>query len=366
NLTSTAEVIKDMGFQFDFISSEQLATGPPDGYTILILPDALAMSDAEIAAADAFAGGGGFVVNFGASAAFTEHGKPREGTDVEALRWQDRAEPLDPSTLESAVTRTEVGEGMRIDCDFLLDEYRQFQPSGVAGETVERFSANEETAEAWRRMLPGVGIVSIPPALVETAEGELMDYVEVVGFRRKAITYIGVLPRYFGGRYSRGGDVMTVDDEDFVPAVITLTDPRSFVNQWPVYDVRAQKYLGRVRQFETTLAPGIARLYALVPYRVTGITIDCPERAEAGGMLTARCDLTVSDGTPADHVVRWTLTQDGEVLPPYARNALAEAGSGEASFRLPLDMSGEWTLTATDVISGEATTRAVTIEAPER
>jgi hypothetical protein len=153
---------------------------------------------------------------------------------------------------------------------------------------------------------------------------------------------------------------MSVDDTDFSPAVIHLPD------QAHVYDMRAQNYLGQVHEIEATLAMGIARLYALLPYRVTDVTIDCPERAEAGGMLTARCNLTISDGTPAGHVVGWTLTQDGEVLPPYARNALAEAGSGEASFRLPLDMSGEWTLTATDVISGEATTRAVTIEASGR
>ncbi|MFO8080208.1 MAG: beta-galactosidase [Armatimonadota bacterium] len=364
NLTSASEIIKDIGLQFDFISSEQLEAGAlaEGDYRVFMLLDALALSDAQLAAADAFARAGGTVINFGPSGAFTEHGKPREGTDVEALRWERREEPLDPAMLETRWDRTAVGEGERIDCDFLVDEYRQFQPSGVAGETVERYSAKEDTARGWQSLFRSLlmGKEVAPPATVLDLDGTAREYMEVVQFERGPIGYLGVLPRYFGGRYWRGGGEMSVDDTDFSPAVIHLPD------QAHVYDMRAQKYLGQAHEIEAALATGVARLYALLPYRVTDITLDCPARAEAGGLLTARCNLTARDETPGDHVVHWTLTRGAEVLPPFARNTVAAGGSGEASFRLPLDMSGEWTLTATDVISGETTSRTVTIEALER
>ncbi len=357
NLTSTSEVIKDLGLQFDFISGEQLEAGVlgERGYRAFIVPDSLALSDAEIAAFDAFASAGGTVISFGASGAFTEYGRPRPGTDVEALRWQAPEEPLDPAALGDAITRTEVGEGTRIDCDFLPADYRNFQPSGVAGETVERYSANEQTAAAWQALMESLlaGLDLERPAVVRNTDGSPRRYVEVVQFERGTIRYLGVLPRYFGGRYSRGGE-QRVDEADLAPAVIDLPAEAH------VYDLRAGAYLGRTDRIEATLATGIARLYALLPAPVAGIALDCPERAEAGGILAALCTIRA----PGDHVVHWTLTQGEEVLPPYARNTLTEAGAGEVSFRLPLDVSGEWMLTARDVISGETATQTVVIAVP--
>ena len=83
-------------------------------------------------------------------------------------------------------------------------------------------------------------------------------------------------------------------------------------------------------------------------------------------MLVARCAVEAAGGAAADHVVHWTLAApDGEVIPPFARNTLAASGSGEVEFRLPLDLSGEWTLTGRDVISGESASAAVVIEPME-
>lgn len=364
NLTSTAEIIKDIGLQFDFVSSEQLEAGvlAERGYRVFILPDSLAMSEAEISAVNDFASAGGMVISFGSSEAFSEHGKPRDGTDVEAIRAQATEESIDPSALGDAITRVRAGEGEgpMVYCDFLLADYRAFQPSGVAGETVERYSANEATAAAWQALFESLlaDAQVTAPAVVRNADGSPRRYVEVVQFERGPIRYLGVLPRYFGGRYSRGDGEMSVDAEDFTPAVVELPAEAE------VYDLRAGEYLGRTDRIETTLATGIARLYALLPAPVGEITLDCPERIEAGRTLTARVTVSSAGGEPGDHVVHWTLTQGGEVLPPYALNTLAQAGTGEVSFRLPLDMRGEWTLTARDVISGLTATQTVAVGPP--
>ena len=128
-----------------------------------------------------------------------------------------------------------------------------------------------------------------------------------------------------------------------------------------VFVLRAGSHLGRTARIETSLATGVAQLYALLPAEVGEITLDCPASAPAGSILIARC--TIAGG--GDQVVHWTLAGvDGEALPPYALNTLTEGGAGEASFRLPLDMTGRWTLTARDVISGQEATQAIDIAAP--
>ncbi len=362
NLTSIAEIIKDLGLQFDFVSHEQLEAGmlSERGYRVFILPDSLALSDAEIAALEGFVHAGGLLLTFGDCGAFNEYGKEREATDVEALRWREPEQPLDPTALEDAITRTEIGEGARVDCDFLLAEYREFRPSGIAGETVDRLSAGAELSAAWLVLaeeLLGEAEIA-PPAVVRNDDGSPRRYVEVVQFERGPIRYLGVLPRYFGGRSSRSIAPLSIDEDDFSSAVIELPAVAH------VYDVRSGDYLGRTDRIEATLATGVAQLYALAPYRTTGVTIDCPERVQAGGTLTARCAVAAAGVQAGDHVVHWTLAgPDGTVLPPYARNTLAERGVGGVSFRLTLDMSGAWTLTARDVISGEIATQTVEIKA---
>ncbi len=357
-LTSVAEIIKDLGLQFDFISSAQLEAGvlAERDYDAFIMADSVAVTDEELAAAEAYARSGGAVITFGATGAFTREGKPRPGTDVEALRWQEPEEPSDPALLGRLVRRTPIGDGARIECGFLPADYRAFQPSGVAGETVDRYSANEQIASGWQRLFESLllGLDVTPPAVVRNPDGTPRRYIEIVQFARGPIRYLGVMPRYFGGRYSRGGDEQRVDEADFAPAVIELP------NEAEVCDLRAGRRLGRTGRIETSLATGVAQLYALLPAEVGEITLDCPASAPAGSILTVRC--TIAGG--GDQVVHWTLTAEGgETLPPYALNTLTEGGAGEATFRLPLDMTGRWTLTARDVISGETATQAVTIEA---
>jgi len=333
-LTSTAEIIKDLGLQFDFVSHEQLETGvlAQRGYRVFILPDSVALSDAEVAALDEFAQAGGLVLSFGDSGAFDEHGRRRE---------------------------TSALDGLATVCEEPPADYREFQPSGVAGETVERLSANEEVSAAWQArfegLLEGAGVE--PAAVVRSADGSPKRYVEVVEFERGPIRYLGVLPRYFGGRYSRGTEPLAIDASSFEPATIQLAEGGH------VYDVRAATYLGETRTIATRLATGVAQLYAVLPYRVTGVAVECPETVATGGWLAVRGRVEVAGRAAGDHVLHVELADPaGEVIRPYRRNVPAEGGVGEVEFALGLNaMEGEWTVTVRDVVSGMTAERTVAV-----
>jgi len=324
-LTSAAELIKDIGLQFDMVAHEQLEAGvlSERGYRAMVLADSPALSDAEVAALAEFARAGGLVLSFGASGAYDENGRLRAANA-----------PAAPATV----------------CAEPVAEYREFRAGGVGGETTERLSASAERSAAWHaRMEALLSPAAIAaPAVVRDPDGSPRRYVEVVEFARGRVRYVGLLPRYFGGRYSRGGEPQYIEEGDFTPATIDLAEGGH------VYDVRAGKYLGETDTIEARLATGVAALYALLPYRITGVTVECADAITAGETLRVRCTVAVEGADAGDHVVHVELADpEGNVIRPYARNVLAEGGTGEMEFALPLNAAaGEWTVSAREVASG--------------
>ncbi len=332
-LISAAELIKDIGLQFDMISHEQLEEGVlgERGYRAMVLADSPALSDAEVAALREFADAGGLVLSFGESGTHDGNGRMRE------------ADPL---------------EGLATACAEPVAEYREFRAGGVGGETTERLSASAERSAAWQaRMEEVLSPAAIAaPAVVRNADGSPRRYVEVVEFARGRVRYVGVLPRYFGGRYSRGTEPQHIEEEDFTPATIELAEDGH------VYDVRAGEYVGETDTIEARLATGVAALYAVLPYPVTGVQVECAEAITVGETLRVRCTVETDGAQPGDHVVHVELADPrGNVIRPYARNVLAAGGTGEVAFALPLNAAaGEWTVSAREVASGARATATVT------
>jgi len=193
--------------------------------------------------------------------------------------------------------------------------------------------------------------------VVRGPDGSPRRYVEVVEFARGRVRYLGVLPRYFGGRYSRGGEPQYIEEGDFTPATIDLAEGGH------VYDVRAGEYLGETDTIEARLATGVAALYAVLPYRVAGVTVECAATIAAGERLRVRCAVAAEGAAPGDHVVHVELADpEGTVIRPYAANVLAAGGAGEVEFALPLNARpGEWTVSAREVASGVRDLRRVSV-----
>lgn len=81
------KVLEDLGFQPEFVSYEQLETGAlrREGYRALLLPQSVAMSEAECRAVEVFAREGGTVLADALPAIMDEHGKRRERPRLDTL-----------------------------------------------------------------------------------------------------------------------------------------------------------------------------------------------------------------------------------------------------------------------------------------
>jgi hypothetical protein len=122
-----------------------------------------------------------------------------------------------------------------------------------------------------------------------------------------------------------------------------------------VYELRSRKYLGEWATVQDTLPEGRMKLYALLEYRVQGVTVslDAP-RVKPGGAIQVQC-ATQTDGKPADlHALDIRLlASNGQPLPGYQTILLAP--DGKASLRWPLALNhplGKHKVLVADVVSG--------------
>ncbi len=398
NMTAISEIIKDIGLQYDFVSSEQLEQGiaPERGYRLMVLPLAVSLSGAEASALTGFVNAGGRLLAVGPCGILNEHGRvlgggsldvlfgarsgavlpapPLEGdtgfsmSDLSldvcvadpGLRATDAARvvPFHSGASPALLTR-ESGSGRATMLNFVLSGYRQFRPSGVAGETVDRLSADARTGENYQRLLDrlirGAGIEAT--IRLEDTTGDPVRHVELVEFRAGELRYVGILPRYFGGRYSQSLAPRPVVESESRPASLLLSEGGH------VYDVRTGSYIGETDRIDVKLTTGIARLYAIAPYRVRGVSLEAVPEVRAGRMLSVDVRVEVQAGEPAPHVVRVEFARPGEeAIKPHRRNVTTLDGGAAVSFAVPLNApTGRWRLTATEIISGKTATREINV-----
>jgi len=86
------KLIEDLGLQYDFVSTQQILDGTLQkrGYKALILPQSMAIGDAEAATIKEFAEGGGAVIADCLTGVFDEHGKRRKNGPLDELFGIDR------------------------------------------------------------------------------------------------------------------------------------------------------------------------------------------------------------------------------------------------------------------------------------
>jgi hypothetical protein len=109
----------------------------------------------------------------------------------------------------------------------------------------------------------------------------------------------------------------------------------------------------------------VARVYALLPYQVSGVTVTGRAAAQQGQALELKLAVVAAGGaTPGTHVLHLALTgPDGKERPWYAQNVVAK--SGQATVTVPLacnDAPGTWTVTATDMATKTTGKLQVTIK----
>jgi len=136
-----------------------------------------------------------------------------------------------------------------------------------------------------------------------------------------------------------------------------------------VYDARRGRYLGEGDTFPVTVsADKLAAIYALLPYRVTGLQI-APRRATVAAGEVAEFDVKVrtTGRRPGRHVIRvGVLGPDGRAREVHAYNLVARAGEAVARVHLALNAPpGRWELRCTDRATGVSSRASFTVTGGE-
>lgn len=365
NRTAWLEALEDAGFQYDILTTEHIEAGQLAGYKVLVLPDSLALSDAEQAAIRQFVESGGLLVSDAETGLMDGHARWQTAGRLDDVLGVQRITPgsapgnptpvkarlllgATPSDVEllpvDATLRTTTGQpGAAAGSTLFLVDYRfgrgrsillNFWMTDYAG--FRKTEAQRSRLILIRTVLSLGGV--FPVADVRKSSGEELACSEVMAFQKGAARILAVLPE--------------PECADAGPMTINLSSPQY------VYDLRGHHLLGRLSRVTGTLVDGEPLLLALVPAPVAHLEVSGPARGilqvKAGEIAHVSLRLAPCPGEAvvdgAAHIeVRNPM---GEVVEDYGGDvALTSQG---VEFPIPLaldDRPGVWRVTVREPFS---------------
>ena len=136
-----------------------------------------------------------------------------------------------------------------------------------------------------------------------------------------------------------------------VAAKVTLPQPLH------VYDLRAQKYLGKVSALDQKLRWGRANFFMALPYKIraTKVTLS-PAKPKPGQSMTATIKVGVPAGAKEKLAVYVEVIDPSGNKPLWGRQPLV-VENGKATVQVPVafnDQPGKWTIRATELFSRQS------------
>lgn len=373
------DLLEDSGYQYDFLTTEQIEAGKLSNYRVFILPDSIALSEAEVAAIREFTARGGFVIADAETGLMDGH-----------ARWQDKGRLDDLLGLTRSNTRSASADvppapvrvrtepeaelkvvsadpGLRaanarasavVDTPPLLIEY---SPGSGHSLTLNFWMTGYEqlrtvdAGEAWRTMLRSyLGSAGINPvADVVRQAGHRLTCSELVEYR------------------SGGGEIIAILTQlkcaDAGPVTLQLPSAKF------AYDLRQHRFLGHIDHVSGTLVEGEPLIYAVenapaaVPVIIAHGKAGAPVRAGATVHFVILLKPPKGSATPlsAGHVE--VRNPRGQIVDYYGTNV--PLTDGPLDFRVPLalnDLPGRWTVTVREPYAHQTATANFLVERAPR
>lgn len=350
--SSCVEMLKALGYGYDFISPDQVQEGRLRNYSVLILPMARALSDVELQAIQSFHAGSGHVIADIIPGTYDEHGTPRIHAPLANLFGARLRGLSKASNKSSGLVELTMGS-QRVSAEFsdvIADA--AVEPAGAALGGVARH------APLWLiHRSSGIGVLMNHPfnaredfsallgaTLQEAGAGRLAEVTSNRGRFQGEV---------FGFRYGAAEITGLLADADAVDQKLKTKFSKS---SW-VYDLRDGTPLRRSTEVDVRLAPGDTALYAALPYEVVECKVVVQPTGLVGTRLPFHIQLNVKGDDAGDHVAHVKLVsltnETASAAPYYATDVVCPKGVGEGYIPLALNESaGMYKLVVRDALSG--------------
>ncbi|NCO36848.1 MAG: hypothetical protein AUJ92_00470 [Armatimonadetes bacterium CG2_30_59_28] len=388
-LNSTVRLLEDMNLRPRVVSYAQVVADPasldPRTVKALFLVETQAISDAEVNALRRYVENGGVLIADLRPGVRNQHGsvratgaldevfgvtqsadKPQLGRGT--VKWSPAAsasaQPELPETIADAglqlaggtvlatvgaapaIVSHSVGKGKGILLNMSWADYSRRERSADSKEEDFAFWPVNAPYRQWASAL--LAESGVTPRVQLTPS---LPRVQVARFRSGDLEYVGILQVL-----PRSGEIYSYNKVDLPPPAGVAID---FGRVSHLYDVRDGKYLGNTGKVTVPLQSGKARLYALLPYQLSNVTISAPP-SSSDRQICLSLTVNPKSGKAGRHVLRLRmLGPDGKERDAYRRTVIAENGKATVDWSLALnDPRGSWTVIAQDVatgVSGKAT-----------
>lgn len=370
-LSAFALLVEDLGLQHDILSYEQIERGSLAQYRVLLLPASTALSPKEADAIRKFVEAGGLLVADTTPGILDDHcglsnkgllddllgveraGLPNE-KDAATIKANTDGLQLDlplavhDSGLKAttskpwamagktpAMLENRAGKGRTVVLNFAIEQYTGLRLSGQA----------TPTRDFLRKI---ICLTNVRPTVRASSGGADVPACEIVRYLDGPIQYVCLMTD------NACANVKAEDVEIGLPG-------GSFV-----YEVRKNESLGECASIKTRLPPGDPKIYALLPYRVDGLTLT-PASAMVMAGTAAAFDATLhasSGKTPARHCLHMeVLDPEGKPMRHYARNLLTDDGHARVSVPLAInDPAGMWQVRVMDVATGRSANSSLEVK----
>lgn len=391
NRDGWVKTINDLGLQFDFVSSEDVATKgiANDKYKVVILPLAFALSNEEVQRLQEFVTRGGVVIADAAPGWFDQHcawqtndklnqlfGISTAASDKRELKLTSGEISLSPQAadwkLPPTVSGLRIAEpDVRASTGSALFKVGSSEAAIVnhtgAGWTIYLNTAWDEYPKqraakfggaAYRELVQAIfNKADVRPSVVVTspdglpiAQAQIARYkfgnAEIVAIVKENVAVAGVV----------GQDGVTTYNDANLGQVAKQDLMIKLPRKSYVTDVRTGKKLGLTDVVHSSILIGDALIWALTP-ESNELKIEGAASANLGDHIS----FNLTSTRPATALVRCHVyAPDGSRLPIYSKNVLVQQGRG--TFTLPFalnDAPGKYVIRATDVVTGAMVEKSV-------
>ncbi|MBN1676152.1 MAG: beta-galactosidase trimerization domain-containing protein [Kiritimatiellae bacterium] len=366
------KALYSLGYNPRFVPYEELEQGhvTPDRYRVLILPMTFCVSRQQAARIQEYANAGGSVL-----------------ADCLVGAMDGHCQIAQPGMLDAlfGIRRTGFREKEKPQGQLA------FRPGAAVGIDLAGLSNTTTLPDADLALAGGTALgdlAGVPYAVFHRAGRGKTGYLNI-----DMTTYLAIAGQPAGEFYREivrrlivwagaGAPAVAVGAPDFDGRIFRQREgnnfyvgylrPREADQDWTVrfagpprhvYDMLAGKYHGKVTQAPSMKSGNYADLFALLPYKVTGMSVTpAAQRAKPGQRVPIAVALATEGGSPSRHAARVTVTSPkGEEVNCYSMNLALPAGKG--TFDLPFalnDLPGTWRVDVRDVVTG--TTGTTTLE----